>query len=247
MSDDRDLFDDYEEGELSNTGYEDQAGEYVDETQDYEAEVQTASITPQQAEPTTLDETERLRQPRAQNFRRRLGNQISMLPLALFVLAAGGLMIANAQDVEGVPTFSSGALAGGFILVLAFTAIFRAVLAGRRERGLLFLGLWIWSIAAVLAGIIYGVDENPDAVEWWPLLILALAPAFLLTYLIERVHDARLILLSILSIVAAGTALGFTTGQFDEQFLNEAADYWPLLLSVVGIGLLPLVFRRRTG
>jgi hypothetical protein len=29
--------------------------------------------------------------------------------------------------------------------------------------------------------------------------------------------------------------------------LDYAADYWPLLITVIGIGLLPLAFQRRTG
>lgn len=250
MADDQ--LDDFEEeyqNEPFDSAKEVENDEYADEEQASagEFEPQAISTMQPQAEPTTMDETERLRQPRAQNFRRRLGNQVSMLPLALFLLGAGGLLIAEAQDVEGVPTISSAALAGGFILAVAFTATFRAVLSGRRERGLLFLGLWIWSVTALIGGLIYGIDDDPDASKWWPLLIFALAPAFLLTYLIERAHDARLILLSILSVVAAGTALWITAGDFDEELLNQAADYWPLLISGIGIGLLPLVFRRRTG
>jgi hypothetical protein len=247
--DDRDQLDEFDEFD-DDLPDEDQETEYASEepeaNDDYQIQDQS-DVTAPPTEPTTLDETERLRQPRAQNFRRRLGNQVGMLPLALFLFAAGGLLIAKEQDIDGLPTFSSGALAGGFILALAFTAVFRSLLFGRRERGLLFLGLWIWSVAAILAGLIYAIDDSPDAAEWWPLLVLALAPAFLLTYVIERIHDTRLILLSILTIAAAGIALWITAGDFDQQVLDQAADYWPLLLSVIGIGILPLVFRRRTG
>jgi hypothetical protein len=54
-----------------------------------------------------LGDDERLRQPRAQLFRRRLRNQINMLPLALYLLALGGYLIARRQDVSGLPDLSS--------------------------------------------------------------------------------------------------------------------------------------------
>src|SRR5512133_3483717 len=53
------------------------------------------------------DENERLRQPRAQTFRRRIRNQVSMLPLALSLLALGGYLIAREREVEGLPDIST--------------------------------------------------------------------------------------------------------------------------------------------
>jgi hypothetical protein len=194
-----------------------------------------------------LDEDERLRQPRAQLFRRRLRNQINMLPLALYLLALGGYLIARKQDVEGLPDLSALAIGEISVLVLAFTAIFRALLGGRRERGLLLLGVWVWTTAGMLFVLVYGVDKQADVKEWWPLLLWSLGAAFIFVYPIERTHDTRLLWLGIMTLVAGGAAYGITGGQIDRQSLTDAAGYWPLLLSIVGIGLLPLAFRRRTG
>ena len=194
-----------------------------------------------------LDDDERLRQPRAQLFRRRLRNQINMLPLALYLLALGGYLIARQQDVGGLPDLSSLAIGSISVLALAFTTIFRALLNGRRERGLLLIGVWVWTTAVMLFVLIYGIDRHPDAREWWPLLLWSLGAAFVLVYPIERTHDARLIWLGIIMVVAGCAAYGVTSDQIDRQSLHDAAEYWPLLLSVVGIGLLPLAFRRRIG
>jgi hypothetical protein len=193
------------------------------------------------------DENERLRQPRAQTFRRRIRNQVSMLPLALSLLALGGYLIAREREVEGLPDISTWALVGGFILALAFTAVFHSLIFDRRERGLLFFGLLVLSGAGTADAVIYGIDKSPDLAEWWPISFVTISVALFLTYLIERMHDARLVLLSVMILVAGGTAFVTTNGNFDEARLHDAAEYWPLLLSVIGIGLLPLAFRRRTG
>ncbi len=193
---------------------------------------------------TVFGETERLRQPRALSFRRRLRNQLGMLPLALFLLALGIYLFVNEQHIADLPDFSSAELVGFMVLAVAFTALFHSMLSGRRERGLLFVGLYIWVTAGLLVGLVYAIEDHPDPAEWWPLLIASLGVTLLVTFLIERTHDARLVLLSIMILVAAVTAYWITSGQIAEQYLSDATDYWPLLLTVAGIGLLPLIFRR---
>lgn len=193
------------------------------------------------------DETERLRPPRAQTFQRRIRNQVSMMPLALSLLALGGYLLAREREIEGLPDVSTLALIGGLILALALTAVFHALIFDRRERGLLFLGLLVLASAGTAAAIVYGIDKSPDLTQWWPVSFGTLSITLILTYLLERTHDARLVLLSVMLLVAGGTAFVVTNGNLDEARLQNAAEYWPLLLSVIGIGLLPLAFRRRTG
>ena len=196
-------------------------------------------------EPETVDDDERLRGPRAQQFRRHRLNRIAFLPLALYLVALGGFLIAREQAVEGLPDFSRLVIGSVSVLVAAFTMIFHALLSGRRERGLLVIGLWIGATTGLIAALVYGIDDQPNAVEWWPLLLGALALTLLVNYIVERTHDARLIWLGILCFVTAGVAYAFTSDTIDEEAFNEIADYWPLLISVVGIGIVPLIFRRR--
>ena len=198
------------------------------------------------AEPSELGEGERLRQPRAQSFRRRLANQVSMLPLALYLLAMGAYLIADKQQVDGLPDLDSPALIGGLVLAVAASMMLHSLVFGRRERGLLFVGLTIWVTAGAVGLLVASKADAPDATEWWPILLVALGVALLLTYLVERAHDTRLVLLSIMTFVAGGVAFWTTLGNADLDRLDNAADYWPLLLAVLGVGLLPLAFRRRT-
>lgn len=197
-------------------------------------------------EPSALDESERLRQPRAHAFRRRLQTQVGMLPLALALIALGVFLSARAFEVEGLPDISDTRLALGIGGVLAFTAVFHSLVFGRRERGLLFFGLLVWVTAGLIYGLIALVEPEPDAAEWWPLVLVSLGATCLLTFALERAHDVRLVLLGVLALVAAGTALLVTHGLIEQSLLDRAADYWPLLVSALGIGLLPLAFRRRT-
>lgn len=196
-------------------------------------------------EPAALDEGERLRQPRAQRFRRRLRTQISMLPLALALIALGLYLSARAFEMDGLPDISDRTLALGFGGVLAFTAVFHALVFGRRERGLLFVGLLAWVTAGLIYGLVTYIEAEPDPAEWWPIVLVALGVTFFLTYLLERGHERPLVLLAALTLVAAGAAFAVTSGTIEQRWLDRAAKYWPLLLSVVGLGLLPLAFRRR--
>ncbi len=204
--------------------------------------------TGEEAVPAAFGEPERLRQPRrAEIFRRRMRAQFGMLPLALFLVALGLYLIMRQRAVEGLPDFSDAALVVAAVLAVAFTAIFHAFVFGRTERGLLFFGLLVWISAGLVALLVLGIEREPQAAEWWPLALVALGLGFLATFLLERGRDARLVLASVAVWVAAAVAFVYTNGQLDEQLLDDAASYWPLLLSVVGVGLLPLVFRRRTG
>ncbi|MCL4239681.1 MAG: hypothetical protein KJ047_15720 [Anaerolineae bacterium] len=212
-----------------------------------EMDAQRAEAAHAETAVSALDQTERLRAPRAQGFRRRLRHQVGMLPLALLLIALGAYLLARAHDLADVPDLSSLALIELTALGVGFTFIFHALLSGRRERGLLFLGLYIWITAGVLGVIAYGIDLQPDAREWWPALLWSLGLTLLVTFLLERAHDARLVLLAVLVTVAGGVAYWVTSGAADAQLLDDIADYWPLLLTVLGVGLLPAAFRRGTG
>jgi len=189
---------------------------------------------------------ERLRQPRAVSFRRRLRHQIGVLPLGVGLIALGAYLLIREHDLARVPDFSTPELLTMVVLGVAFTLVFHSLVFGRRERGLLFVGLYLWATAGVFAAIIYGFEEHPDAREWWPSLLWALAIALFITYLIERMHDIRLVWLAVLAAVAGGAAYWVTSGAADQALLDQLADYWPLVLAVLGVGLLPAAFRRQS-
>jgi len=195
--------------------------------------------------PAGVEEDERLRAPRAQGFRRRLHNQIGLLPLTLWLLALGAYLLARGQEVESLPDYSDAALAAASALVGGFTAVWHALLSGRRERGLLFFGLYVLVTAGLIAGLVTFVDESPDAAEWWPLLLGSLGVTLFLVFAVDRGHDPRLLWVGLLLLVAGGTAYAVENGQVSQDVLDRARDYWPLLFALLGLGVLPLAVRRR--
>lgn len=241
----------YTADESGTDEVDDAAGELLATEAYAAAGVEHAAESPLADEETDgvaeLDQDDRLRQPRAHSFRQRWRMQLGLLPLALFLIALGVFLLAREQGVGDLPAFTDAEIGVAAVLVVAFTFVFHALLFGRRERGLLFLGLWVWVTTGAIIGLVEGIEPEPDASEWWPLLLASLAATLLLTYIVERTHDVRLVLLAIVVGVAAATAYWVTSGEFDQNLLDDAADYWPLLFSILGIGLVPLVFRRRTG
>ena len=232
----------------SALGSEDDVYDAYDDADYHQAESGGGPLPPY-ADPDEVDapaetDEERLRGPRARDFRRKLRNQVAMLPLAALLIALGGFLLAREQDVNGLPDISDLVLGEIIVLAAGFVLFFQGMLSGRRERGLLFLGLWVWVTAGMLAVLVYGVEGEPDAAQWWPLLLWSLSLTLVLTYLVERTHDARLLLLSVVTFLAGITAYWVTSDRADEALLDTAADYWPLLFSVLGILLLPTAFRR---
>ncbi len=127
---------------------------------------------------------------------------------------------------------------------LGVSLIARFLLNARRERGLFFVGLvillWLGFAAAVI-GRGLAVDQL------WPLLIMAVGLAALLTFLFERNHERGLILLGVLLILGGGVALLFTLRLVSNDVLRLVAAYWPIVFVFIALALLPRTFRDRVG
>lgn len=219
---------------------EEQAGEAAEDSAGPDTSGEVAE------QPSSLGETERLRQPRAQDFRRRLSNQISMLPFALYLIGLGAYLIARERDIDRLPRLADIGIVLTVLLAFGFTAIFRALVLGRYQRGLLLVGFALWFIIGALLFLAYGLEDEPDAADYWPVVLLAFGMALFLTYAVERTHDTRLVLVSLLVLVTGGVTLWASIEDLsDNSQLDRVIDYWPLLLVVMGIGLIPSVFRPR--
>ena len=66
----------------------------------------------------------------------------------------------------------------------------------------------------LIAALVYAVDDHPDAVEWWPLLLGGVGITLILNFVFEATHDGRLIWVAGLCLLAAGvdTSLASSSG-----------------------------------
>jgi len=142
------------------------------------------------------------------------------------------------------PVLKDGILAAGWISVaLVLSLVLRFLFQGRRERGLFFVTALIILMLGLVALAITGFV---DLSQGWPLIITLPGLAMLLTFMFERSHDSSLVLPAFMFIVAGGVILLFTTGYLDSSFLPGIALYWPALLLLAALAVLPHAIRDRT-
>ncbi len=144
-------------------------------------------------------------------------------------------------------------LSGGFILVpaaiLAITALGIALglvahwaASGRQARGALFVALMIVLWGGLTA--IFALEPSSDVARGWPLYVITLGFAALLTFLGDRWRDRRMLAPGIILTTAGLIGLAITTGQVSTDFLDLARQAAPWVLIALALGLLPLAFRR---
>jgi len=176
------------------------------------------------------------RPARAAQFRTQRRSQISTAVPALLLIALGVLYLL--KPVELTYTLSLGIGIG----VLALSLVMRFLLNARRERGLFFIGviLLFW-IGLVISAIYGGFDIG----QVWPLAVSAIGLAMIVTFVFERSHDRGLLLPGLILILAGGVMLPFTFGMLSNSLLSSVALYWPALLLLAVLALLPRVIRSR--
>lgn len=162
--------------------------------------------------------------------------------------AIGGLLLIALGVIFLWPLFS-----GGFILVpaaiLAITALGIALglaahwaASGRQARGALFVALMIVLWGGLTA--IFALEPSSDVARSWPLYVITLGFAALLTFLGDRWRDRRMLAPGIILTAAGLIALGVTMDQLPAGSLDLARQAAPWTLIALALGLLPLAFRR---
>jgi hypothetical protein len=160
----------------------------------------------------------------------------------------GGLLLIALGVIFLWPLFS-----GGFILVpaaiLAITVLGIALglvahwaASGRQSRGALFIALMIMLWGGLTA--IFALEPSSDVARGWPLYMITLGFATLLTFLGDRWRDRRMLAPGVILTTAGLIGLAITTGQVSTDLLDLARQAAPWVLIALALGLLPLAFRR---
>lgn len=165
----------------------------------------------------------------------------TVLPLALSLMALGGLLLwQNLGGGQAISPFLAALIVLGG---LAGTFLVRFFASGRRERGLFFLAISFLSLEGLLAAFVM-LGESLPAWEWYPLLLLAPILALVASFFLEREHERGLLRAAFVLSVTVGAALLLTLGLISEGAQAQISDFFPLAFALIGISLIPLALRR---
>jgi hypothetical protein len=171
----------------------------------------------------------------------RRGQLDSLVP-ALLLIAAGAWLTFTLTTSGSLPSADLllALVVGG--LGLAFVA--RWLTSGRWGNGVLFIGLSLMLGAGVM--VFLGQSGSPGWGSGWPLLVGAVGAAMLLTAVLSRPGQGRLLLPASVLVAASATGLVVTLGLIPADLLSITAAYWPVPLVVLAVLLiLPVVIRQR--
>ncbi|MBN1284350.1 MAG: hypothetical protein JXB47_03035 [Anaerolineae bacterium] len=117
----------------------------------------------------------------------------------------------------------------------------RALLNRRVEAGLLFLGSFVTLSAAAVAGSALFLGVEP--VTLWPLVLVALGLALLLTALLARVRGLTPV--ALVSALAGVIALPYTLGMIPPEMVGVVENGWPAFFAAIGLLTLIAAFGHR--
>lgn len=159
--------------------------------------------------------------------------------LVLIVLGAW-LTLTHASGSPPDTWLVAAAVLGGITLTL----LAHWLGSGRWSRGSLFFALLIFSSAAVVLAAVQ--FDLIDLVRGWPLFIVGGGAAALISAVIGRPLDRRIVTVGILLIFAGLFGLIMTNMSFSPTAIATAAAFAPVVLVILIIlWVLPLVVRRR--
>ena len=171
-----------------------------------------------------------------------MNNRRSAILPGLFLILLGAWLLARNMNwpVPGLDT-----LWPGFLVLFGLGALAQFVAGGRREEGLVFVGLASTLLGAFFFTITLGTLDWGDLGRYWPVFVLIGGVAFLGQWL-AKPAERGLLVPAIMALAVGGVAILFTLGLLDPSLAAQAGRLWPLGLIVLGVALL-LSYLRRPG
>ncbi|MCC7359948.1 MAG: hypothetical protein IT317_10750 [Anaerolineales bacterium] len=158
----------------------------------------------------------------------------------LLLIALGLWFLADALGVQ-LPTLAD--LWPIFPLGFGLAALGGYFMQGRQESGLVFTGVSATLIGALFFAITLGPLDWGDLGRLWPLFVLIGGLAFLAQWLAQP-GERGLLVPAFLGLLVGGVAIVFTLNLLGPAVGQLAAKLWPLILIVLGLGLLGSYFLR---
>lgn len=177
---------------------------------------------------------------RADLFQTERRSQSSMVTLALMLIGLGAGLLVDLFTPESV-LLTPPLLVGVVIVAISVGLLGRYLINGRREVGLLFLGLGL-AIALAL-GLAFSTGLF-DPAALLPTTIIAFGITLILLIFFGA-RERGLLLPGLILCVVGVVLLPYALGLIPVDLLDTIRAYYPVLLVVAGILLLPVAFRRR--
>ena len=164
----------------------------------------------------------------------------SLVPALLLIGLGAWLTLTTTSGTPPNPLLVIVVVIGGIVLSL----LAQWLGTGRWSRGALFFALLVLLIAGV---VVFSVQpKGLDLLRGWPLLIVALGLAMMLSGLLARPVSGRLLLPGFLIVLSGAVGLTVTLNLIPTNLLSIATPLAPVMLVIVLIlWMLPLLFRRR--
>jgi hypothetical protein len=168
------------------------------------------------------------------------GQLSSVVPAVLLMLI--GAWLTFSLTTKAIPNTELLAVIG--VGSLALTLLTRWLGSGRWARGSLFFALVV--ILCSMVGGYLVVSNAPDIGHGWPLFIVALGLAIIISALLSRPVDRHLIFPGLLVIVIGAAGLVISLNVLSSDLLALTASLWPAaVIAIILLWLLPVIFRQR--
>ena len=152
----------------------------------------------------------------------------------LLLVALGAWLLAGTLGVR-LPSAATLWPVALIVFGLAFLAQFFA--GGRRGEGLVFTGVAAALLGAFFLAITLGRLTWNDAGRLWPIYVLIGGLAFLAQWL-ARPGERGLLVPAVLALAVGGATLALALGLVRADVADQIIRLWPLVLIVLGFGLL---------
>ena len=160
-------------------------------------------------------------------------NRGAIVP-GLVLIALGGWFLA---DALGVRLPGLGDLWPIFPLGFGIAMLAQYFVNGRRDEGLIFTGVTGVLVGAFFLAITLGPLGWGDLGRLWPIFPLIGGLAFLAQWL-ARPSERGLLVPALLGLAVGGIALLFTLDLLGEGAGRLLANFWPVVLILLGVALL---------
>ena len=157
----------------------------------------------------------------------------ALLPGLLLILLGAWLLAA----AVGVRLPDLGQLWPLVPLFFGLGALVQYFAEGRRSDGLVFTGVAAALLGAFFLAITLGPLEWRDLDRYWPVFVLIGGATFLAQWL-ARPRASGLLVPAGLAVVVGLAALALTRGLLDPALSAQVLRWWPVLLILLGLGLL---------